>query len=50
MCKSTVGYKLLEHKSISADDVTWAILPYVHINMKNNKGDKAKQEVLINHG
>ena len=27
--KATVGYNLLEHKSISADDVTWAILPYV---------------------
>jgi len=27
--KSTVGYNKLEHKNISADDVTWAILPYV---------------------
>lgn len=27
--KSTVGYQFLEHKNISADDVTWAILPYV---------------------
>jgi hypothetical protein len=27
--KATVGYNLLEHKIISADDVTWAILPYV---------------------
>lgn len=27
--KSTVGYKQLEHRNISADDVTWAILPYV---------------------
>lgn len=26
---STVGYTQLEHKSISSDDVTWAILPYV---------------------
>lgn len=26
---ATVGYRQLEHKSISADDVTWAILPYV---------------------
>ena len=24
-----VGYRELEHKNISADDVTWAILPYV---------------------
>lgn len=29
-CKqATVGYRQLEHKSITADDVTWAILPYV---------------------
>lgn len=27
--QATVGYRLLEHRSISADDVTWAILPYV---------------------
>lgn len=27
--KATVGYKVLEHKTIAADDVTWAILPYV---------------------
>lgn len=27
--QSTVGYNQLEHKNISADDVTWAILPYV---------------------
>lgn len=27
--KATVGYKELEHKTISPDDVTWAILPYV---------------------
>ena len=27
--QATVGYRGLEHKSISADDVTWAILPYV---------------------
>lgn len=27
--KSTVGYKSLEARAISADDVTWAILPYV---------------------
>jgi hypothetical protein len=27
--KSTVGYNQLEPKNISADDVTWAILPYV---------------------
>ena len=27
--KATVGYRQLEHKNISADDVTWAILPYV---------------------
>lgn len=26
---ATVGYKRLEHKNISSDDVTWAILPYV---------------------
>ena len=26
---STVGYRELEHKNISSDDVTWAILPYV---------------------
>ena len=29
-CKNaTVGYRQLEHRNISADDVTWAILPYV---------------------
>lgn len=29
-CKeATVGYKCLEPKNITADDVTWAILPYV---------------------
>ena len=27
--QATVGYRELEPKSISADDVTWAILPYV---------------------
>lgn len=27
--KATVGYRQLEHRNISADDVTWAILPYV---------------------
>jgi len=27
--QATVGYRGLEHKSIFADDVTWAILPYV---------------------
>ena len=27
--KSTVGYRLLENKSLSHEDVTWAILPYV---------------------
>lgn len=27
--QATVGYRQLEHKSISAEDVTWAILPYV---------------------
>lgn len=27
--QATVGYKFLEHRNISADDVTWAILPYV---------------------
>lgn len=27
--QATVGYRRLEHKNISADDVTWAILPYV---------------------
>ncbi len=26
---ATVGYEELEHRDISADDVTWAILPYV---------------------
>ena len=26
---ATVGYRQLEHRNISADDVTWAILPYV---------------------
>lgn len=29
-CKdATVGYKKLEHRKLAADDVTWAILPYV---------------------
>ncbi len=27
--QATVGYRQLEHKNISADDVAWAILPYV---------------------
>lgn len=27
--QATVGYRQLEHKTISADDVIWAILPYV---------------------
>ncbi len=27
--QATVGYRKIEHKNISADDVTWAILPYV---------------------
>lgn len=27
--QATEGYRQLEHKSMSADDVTWAILPYV---------------------
>lgn len=27
--QATVGYRQVEHKSMSADDVTWAILPYV---------------------
>lgn len=27
--QATVGYRQLEHKNISPDDVTWAILPYV---------------------
>ncbi len=27
--QSTIGYRQLEHKSISADDVTYAVLPYV---------------------
>ena len=27
--QTTVGYRELEHKSISSDDVTWSILPYV---------------------
>ena len=26
---ATVGYRKLEHRNLSADDVTWAILPYV---------------------
>ena len=26
---ATVGYRQLQHRSIAADDVTWAILPYV---------------------
>lgn len=33
--QATVGYKLIEHKSISADDVTWAILPYVPHQYEN---------------
>lgn len=27
--QSTVGYRELEHRNLSADDVTWGILPYV---------------------
>jgi hypothetical protein len=27
--QAIVGYRRLEHKNISADDVTWAVLPYV---------------------
>lgn len=29
-CEQTiVGYRQLEHKNLSSDNVTWAILPYV---------------------
>lgn len=34
--QATVGYRALEHKNISADDVTWAILPYVPYQYENN--------------
>ncbi len=33
--KATAGYKGLEPRSISADDVTWAILPYVPYQYEN---------------
>lgn len=33
--KATVGYKGLEPRNISADDVTWAILPYVAYQYEN---------------
>ncbi|MDD4125532.1 MAG: DUF3788 family protein [Eubacteriales bacterium] len=33
--KATVGYRGLEPKNISADDVTWAILPYVPLQYGN---------------
>lgn len=37
-CKqSTIGYRKLEHKSISADDVTYAILPYVPYQYEEKK-------------
>ena len=34
--KSTVGYNKLEHRALSADDVTWAILPYAPYRYKKN--------------
>lgn len=34
--QSTVGYNQLEHKSLTADDVTWAILPYVPNQYEND--------------
>ncbi len=34
--QATVGYRQLEHKNISADDVTWAILPYVPNQYENS--------------
>ena len=27
--QATVGYRGLEHRSLSADDITWGVLPYV---------------------
>lgn len=27
--QSTVGYRGLEHRSLSADDITWGVLPYI---------------------
>ncbi|HBR31435.1 MAG: DUF3788 family protein [Eubacteriales bacterium] len=33
--KATVGYRSLEPRNISADDVTWAILPYVPFQYGN---------------
>ncbi len=35
--KATVGYRKLEHKNIAADDVTWAILPYVPQQYESEK-------------
>lgn len=46
-CKqATVGYRQLEHKSISADDVTWAILPYVP-HQYNSKGVLNLMNVIL---
>jgi hypothetical protein len=35
--QATVGYNSLEPKNISADDVTWAILPYVPYQYEDKK-------------
>lgn len=35
--KTTVGYRRLEHNNISADDVTWAVLPYVPRQYESEK-------------
>lgn len=35
--KATVGYRQMEHKNIFADDVTWAILPYVPRQYESEK-------------
>ncbi len=37
--QATVGYRALEHKNISADDVTWAILPYVPYQYEDNQSE-----------
>ncbi len=40
--QATVGYRQLEHKDISADDVTWAILPYVPNSIKNKEQNRGE--------
>lgn len=43
--QATVGYRQLEHKSISADAVTWAILPFVPYQYDMNTWQTKNKQV-----